>query len=235
MGGTFVQQHDRARAQVWQQPCQHAVRRAADAVVAARAPAYPDQPQPLQHRRHERIGHAHHRAVPAHRLATQGLQCMLAALDLGAHRRRAQPPEARLRMAVAVIAQVMATAQDLLHQFRLCQRTFPHQEEGGACLVAVQQVEHGAGFRTGAVIDGQPYRVGGLRQSAQHRRIEAAVGQEHRHHEQCVAGHHQRQTPLPAVQGPDQDHDQLRRHQPGQPAPGAGRDAMQCSCVAHPP
>ena len=58
------------------------------------------------------------------------------ALDLRPHRRRAQTPEARLWVAVAVVAQVVAAAQDLLHQFRLCQRTFPHQEEGGARLVA---------------------------------------------------------------------------------------------------
>ncbi len=232
---TFMQQHDGTRAQVRQQPCQHAVRRAADPVEAARAPAHPDQPQSLQHRRHERIGHAHHRAVPAHRLATQRLQCVLAALDLGAHCGRAQPPEARLRVAVAVIAEVVATSQDLGHQFRLRQRSFPHQEEGCTCLVAVQQVKHGTGFRARTVINGEPDRVASIRNPAQHRRIEAAVGQEHRHHEQRMAGHHQRQAPIPTGQPPYQDHDQLRRHQPRQPAPGAGRDAMQCSCVAHPP
>ena len=107
--------------------------------------------------------------------------------------------------------------------------------KGGMGLVAVQQVEHGTGFRARTVINGQPDAVADIRQPAQHRRIEATVGQEHRHHEQCVAGHHQRQPPVPARQGPDQDHQQLRRHQPGQPAPGPGRNAMQCSCVAHPP
>ena len=230
-----MQQHDGAGLQVRQQPRQHALRRAADAVVAPGTPAHAHQAQRLQHRCHERIGHAHHRAVPAHWMPAQGLQCMLAALDLGPHRRRAQTPEARLWVAVAVVAQVVAAAQDLLHQFRLCQRTFPHQEEGGARLVAVQQVEHGAGFRARAVIDRQPDAVAGLWQPAQHRCVEAAVGQEYRHHEQRVAGHHQRQAPVPACQCPYQDHGQLRRHQPGQPAPGPGRDAMQCSCVAHPP
>ncbi len=230
-----MQQHDGTGPQVGQQAGQYAVRRAAHAVIAARAPAHAHQAQRRQHRRHERVGHAHHRAVPARRAAADRFQRLVAAFDLGTHRRRAQPPEPGLRVGVAVVAQVMPAAQDLPHQGRVRQCALADQEECRLRLVPVQQVQQRRGLRAGAIVDRQPDAVTGVGQAVQHRRVETAVGQEHRHHEQRVGGHHQRQPPAPAGQHPDQDHRHLRRHQPGQPAPRPGRDAMQCSCVGHAP
>src|SRR5690606_19093627 len=229
----LVHQDDRAGRQVAFDVGRHAHRVIAHGIEAARAPRHPRQAMALERRGDERVGHADHRAEPARRRAGQPRERALGVADLAGHAARAERPEPRLRVGVAVVADTMPAPGDLRHDFRPRRGALANEEEGGLRAMRVEQVEDWQGVVGWAVIDGQPRLLRGGRQAREHRRVEPRARHQRGGDERRVAEQHQRQAGLPAPRPPGQRDQQLRGQERRQPCMRAARDAMQCSPFAH--
>ena len=230
-----MQQHDGPGRDVAGDARQHLVGPAVHAVEAARTPGHARQAVPFQRQSHERVGHAHHAAVPARCLPGDRGEDGLGAADLVFHGGRPQPPEARIGVIGAVVADAMAAVADGLDPRRMRPRPFAHQEERGPGPVAIQQFQHRIGVVGGPVVDGQPDHPLGRRQPRQGRAEQGGARMQRGRHHHQMGGHHHRQADLPAEPPPQAGHAHLRQHQQAQYQAGTARRTMQCSCRAHAP